>query len=478
MSNLDNYRSLINTIKDMGINSIAPQDRSVLIDLLKTLSYICEFKVLKECYDRDESIHAYLPFVTTKMDDLKTKIAEIEDMVAETGKISDIKRIKLKAMRISLNRYTEIKKAIETRNFDHYVEFMNNNINNGQQITAICSSVLSSVNVDYTKSFMIDGKEKTTLDIIYDLKNNPELAYELTTYYTKCDALKNDIQARLADDQKYLSYLELVKANEDLVREYIESVSVIGKKEKEDEIVLEERISRHRLQLADLGKNFFSGLKHINEIDSLESEIKKAESELEGIREQKEQFGVLLGKLDDLNLRPIIEQYVSETANLDDSIEQKVVMFVKASMSKGPIDIEQVKAKIQKEIEILNQRKAVDEERIIGERENLSDYAKCLVTDYYNETEEIMNVVNSRVNGNVTPLLAAYALKALIESKSLDSADLIGITQAYDTRGLAALVTSCEALVVNTGINLRDAIKDVVSRNEYDTLEPGAFRIK
>ena len=54
-----------------------------------------------------------------------------------------------------------------------------------EQIAAICSGVLDQADVDYAKVFIINGNEKSSLDIIYDLKNQQELLNELTTYFKR-----------------------------------------------------------------------------------------------------------------------------------------------------------------------------------------------------------------------------------------------------------------------------------------------------
>ena len=237
MPSLENYRELIRTIKSMGVDNVSPNDKKVLMDFLKTITFMGEFKILKECYDKDEDLKKIYPLLEVKINDLGSQINVLEGKLTETGNLSEFEKVKLRALKISYNRYVEIMKAITTRNFDHYVQFMNDKINNEEQIAAICSGVLDQADVDYAKVFIINGNEKSSLDIIYDLKNQQELLNELTTYFKRKKHYTVDNEEKIRQDEQFLNYLNLIKDNEALVRTFMKSVSIIGTAENDKEVI-------------------------------------------------------------------------------------------------------------------------------------------------------------------------------------------------------------------------------------------------
>jgi hypothetical protein len=477
MPSLENYRELIRTIKSMGVDNVSPNDKKVLMDFLKTITFMGEFKILKECYDKDEDLKKIYPLLEVKINDLGSQINVLEGKLTETGNLSEFEKVKLRALKISYNRYVEIMKAITTRNFDHYVQFMNDKINNEEQIAAICSGVLDQADVDYAKVFIINGNEKSSLDIIYDLKNQQELLNELTTYFKRKKHYTVDNEEKIRQDEQFLNYLNLIKDNEALVRTFMKSVSIIGTAENDKEVIMQDKLSRAELELADLSKNLFSSLKNGKAIAELEANIEKYKDELEKIKVVKERFGRLLEQMADVNLLPIAQQFVSPTANIDDTVEQKVVTYVKSSMRNDSFDISKDQRKIEEEVRALNSQIVRKEELLDGSYNRLSSYGKELVHKYEDEVIHILDVVNGKVQGEVTPILAAYVLKALMDAKSLSASALTKVTNS-SSKGMDSLVASSEAIVKNTIINIQEAINGVTNRAAFDVNELGAFHLR
>lgn len=478
MTSIEDYKELIRSIKNIGLSGVSPDDKQVLLDLLNTLKYICEFRILRQCYDKDEKIKEIIPQIDAKLSQLSATINSLESKLLEQGSLSDFERVKLKATNVTYNRYVEIKKAITTRNFNHYVDFMNSNVDNATQIMAICSSVLNSADVDYAKTFMINGNEKSAVDVIYDLKHQPELAQELTRYFNRKKRYTVDNEERIREDQKFLEYLRLAKDNEVLVRNYMEALFKIGSGKNNKEVEVEERLAKNRLRLATLNKNLLGGLKNAREIASLTSAISRDEAELESIAEVKRNFSIYSEEMDKVKLGPIASQFLSSSANIDTTVEQKVVDYIKAAMRMRSFEITSVEHRIEDEVRSLESQISRKEGLLERSYENLSSYGKELAAKYEGETEKILDVVNNKVQGNVTPIFAAYALKALIDSKSLNFKALSEITHAYDNQGIEALVSSYQAVVESTVANVQKAIEDVTNRAIYDTKGFEQLKIK
>ncbi len=478
MTSLDSYRELFTSLKSMGVSGISPKDKQILLDLLKTLNYICEFKILEQCYDHDETIRSIIPNINVKLEKLGATIDQLQVKVVESGELTDFEKIKLRAITVTYNRYAEIKDAIEKRNFDHYVNFMNNNLSSSNQITAVCSGVLDQADVDYAKTFVIKDKAKTAVDVIFDLKQIPNLAQDLTRHFNRIKHYVVENEEKIRDDQEYLRYLDLIKDNEVLFRRFMESIIVIGTDDNDKEIIVRERLSRNKLKLADLNRNVLTSLKNIKQISTLESVIEKDEAELEKIERVKESFGLIMSQMNDVGLTPIANQYVSTTANIDASVEQRVVDYVKVSMRAKSFDITDVKKKIEEEVRTLESQRFRKKDLLAGSYENLSEYGKELVSKYPDETKHMLDIVNNKVKGEVTPLFAAYALKALMDSKSISPANLTQITKIGKNGGLEALVDSSAAIVKNTAVTLENAYNAVSKRAIFDQSDFGELRIR
>ena len=274
-----------------------------------------------------------------------------------------------------------------------------------------------------------------------------------------------------------LNYLNLIKDNEALVRTFMKSVSIIGTAENDKEVIMQDKLSRAELELADLSKNLFSSLKNGKAIAELEGNIEKYKDELEKIKVVKERFGRLLEQMADVNLLPIAQQFVSPTANIDDTVEQKVVTYVKSSMRNDSFDISKDQRKIEEEVRALNSQIVRKEELLDGSYNRLSSYGKELVHKYEDEVIHILDVVNGKVQGEVTPILAAYVLKALMDAKSLSASALTKVTNS-SSKGMDSLVASSEAIVKNTIINIQEAINGVTNRAAFDVNELGAFHLR
>lgn len=477
MTSIEAYRELMASIKSMGVDNVSPKDKQVLIDLLKALKYEAEFKLLKQCYDNDKSIENLLPFINNKLNDLKSKIDAIEDKMLLGEQLSRFEEIKLKSLSVTYNRYLEINKAITTRDYDHYVSFMNANLSNANQIIAVCSAVLDQANVDYAKDFLINGNEKSAVDIIYDLKKQPDLTRDLTVYFNRKKHYTVDNEEKVREDQAFLKYIDIIKDNENLVRDFMDAVFVIGTPHMDKETIARERLSRNKLSLADLTKNFLSTIKNGKEISSLETSIEKDEEELERISKMKEKYNSILEEMEHVGLQAFAEQFVSPTANIDETVEQRVVNFVKASMRRKSFDIREVKAKIEEEVRFLESQIVRKEELLGGTYNSLNSYGQELVNKYPDETEYLLDIVNEKAKGDVTPIFAAYALKALMDSKNLSVSTLNEIMHAYDKKGIEALVTSYEAIVKNTALTVQRALGEVTNRAVFDSSSFGQLKI-
>lgn len=481
--NISEFRELITNIKNMSIDSDNPQDKQVVHDLLKVLKYICEFDILSMAYDDSEKFNSIVPNIDIKLLELEMVITDIKQKYKTQGGLSPAEIRTLQAARLSYNRYQEIKDAIETRNFEHYVESMNKNLNNATQVISVCSSALAIGEENYLKLFdekIVDKDNninENPLNILYRIINNASLFNELKNYCKREGSIQN-ANDKIEKDKKFLEYIRLASEHFQILREYITSKSVLGESGKNKECVLNSRLSKSKLKLEELSQGFLSSIRNIREKNKLQAQIFKDESELERIQKRKPQIMEFERKLREVGLGPIIGNFDYSIDNKDNSPEQAAIDYIRVNMNRFGLDISDVEQKIQYEIVTLESKVERGDNVINDSFEHLSPYAQTLVTNFHDDIVKIVDLVENKDSFGVTPLLAAYVLKALTDAKNINFAELNGIIKSYDHNGIAALVDSYRNIVINTTNNINSTLTDVSERSVYDIEPFGELKIK
>lgn len=480
--NISEFKQLINSIKDIGLDSESLEEKKVVQDLVEVLKYICEFDILSYAYDNSEEFNSIIPNIDAKLALLDLRIQEIKNKYKEEGSLTTFEMRKLQAARMSYNRYQDIKDAIETRNFEHYVDMMNKNLSNASQIIAVCSSALSMGEKDFSELFgeKISDEEHISenyLNILYRIVNNHQLISELKLYFKRENGAQVDSQ-HYDKDNKYLEYLRLAKKYFPQLREYIAAKSLISESGRNKESMLRARLGKSKLELDSLSEGFFASIRNHKERVSLQHQIDKDEEELARIENKRPQIYELESTLKSIGLAPVIDAFDYKIEDKNDSPEQAAVDYLKANLSRTGLDITSVENKVAHEMSILNSRIEKRDSIVNGAFEHLSPYAQKLVTNFHDDVVKILDIIEEKRPGGITPLLAAYVLKALVDAKNISYEELNNIIRLYDSKGIHALVDSYENVVMNTTNNINDNIAVVDSRPLLDIKPFEELKIK
>lgn len=468
MFNVKDYRKLIASIRELLRSGIDERDREVLLQFLKSVRNMCEFNILKCCYDQDALISSYVPDIETKMMDLGREIDALESKMLSEGSLSSLEAKRLNAAHISYNRYRDIKIAIKERKYDHYVEFMNKNIDNASQLIALCGSVLANADLDYMEEFVIDSRRKSVVDIIFELKNNSLLRESLNKYFRRERFYKIESEIKVTEDNSFLEYLETIKENESLVRRFMEMLYRVGPDNGDKIIVVKERLSRNRLRLSQLSRSFLDSIKSTRERIFLNDQISADEKQLKELEDLNFKLEGSIISMENAGLGAIVTQFQKNNTNTDTSVEQKVVDYLKAAMKKESFDISLIERKIKEETEDFRINRAKRNRYVNTMYEDMSTYAKDLVSKYPEATKKMLDVVNGRATGSIDPLIASYVLKGILDAKSIPYEELNNIIMASYTAGIDALVEGYKNIVNNTRKNISDHLDQVAYRVPYD----------
>lgn len=390
MSKKSEFQELFSTIKTMSKGNISLEEKKVVSDFLRTLRYICEFDLLRTCYDQNATLKNIIPDIDTKLIELRKHLNALREKIRLNGELSSFEEVKLKAYKISYDRYSMIKDAIVSRDFEHYTIAMNKNLNSARQIIAACSASLNDANIDFFKEFKIMGASKTPIDIAFDIQSNPELLGELLDFYKKGDRVNNAYVDSLAQDQEYLRYLHLADKHQDLLKKYMLTLRKCGTDDENREVICQDRISRHKLERARLSSNTLNAIRNKKVITGLDIMIEEDEETLNTIKESRRRLEQLTKQIREVGLGPIIDEFNYAYRDYKGSVEQRIVDFLKVSMRKKGLNISRVEKHVQEEIASIKSiidNKDQQREKTIN---NMSEYGRELVTKYHNETAQIL----------------------------------------------------------------------------------------
>lgn len=478
VSKKSEFQELFSTIKSMCRANLSLEDKKVLSDFLRTLRYICEFDLLKTCYDQNATLKNIIPDIDTKLINLKKQLDDLRAKVSVSGELSSFEEVKLKAYKISYDRYNMIKEAIVNRNFEAYTTAMNKNLNGARQIIAACSASLNDANIDFLKDFRIGGVSKTPVDIAFDIQDNPQLLSELMLYYKKDKNISVDYVEALNKDQEYLRYLHLADRYQDLLKHYMLALRKCGSEDENREVICQNRINKHKLDRARLNSTTLSALRNKKVIMGLDIMIEEDEETLEEIRVNKDRLLRLDKQIREVGLGPIIDQFNYAYRDYTGSVEQRIVDFIKVSMRKKGLDISRVESNVKAEIDSLNKTINKRDEYLSTTLESMSEYGRELVTKYPKETKQILDVVTNTKKNKVNPILSAYVLKSLMTAQNLSYEDINDIINVYDVDGMSDLVDSYESVVASTINSIESNLMDAISRAEFDVNDFSEMRLK
>lgn len=457
-------KSAINEVKTLlkEKTNVTDEERKIMRDLMQVLRFAVEFDILEECFSNNANMMSVVADIDTKLISLDNERKEI---ISEPD--SADKNIRLISLAISKNRLIEVKKSIQTKDFDFYTESMSNNITSGNALIAACYNILSSGFEDYSYLFgesLASGTSIGTeaIDKIFSIIHNTDLQKELEGYFN-AEKVYQDHVEHVNDNNEYIRYLELAKENEGLLKDYIELRTLTSESVLRHEIELRNRIDVTTIELDNMPDSHMMRLVSTRRRNDLESIIATSTQELDKIMRNKLRKEEVAEKLREAGLGKVIDCYgrVIEGAR---GIEERVAEFLKASLRRTSLDITGAKMRLEesnKKIAGLNVRanQAID-----NYKSTMSSYGRELVTEYHDDVKKIIELLKDKSKKD--NLITIYVLRILAESKNLSYQDVNEICNLKV--GTEKLAEGYEKMITNLASSLQDDLAELEERDIYD----------
>lgn len=458
-------KSAINEVKTLlkEKTNATDEERKIMRDLMQVLRFAVEFDILEECFSNNANMMSVVADIDTKLISLDNERKEI---ISEPP--SADKNIRLISLAGTKNRLLEFKKTIQEKNFRFYVESMCKNIKSSNALIGACYDVLSGGVEDFSYLFgesLANGTSIGTeaIDKIFSIIHNTSLQKELEGYF-KREKISQDHVEHKSDNNEYLRYLELAKANESLLKEYIELRTLTSESVLRREIELRNRIDTTTIELDNMSDSHMMRLVSTKRRNDLESIITTSTQELDKIKRNKLRKEDVAEKLREVGLAKVIDCYGRVIEGTTLTVEEKVAEFLKVSLRRTSLDISGAKMRIEGTNKQMDSLTARATQSIDKYKSTMSSYGRELITEYHDDVQKIMELLKDKSKRD--NLVTIYVLRILAKSKNLNYQDVIEICNLKT--GTEKLAEGYEKMITNLASSLQDDLVELEERDIYD----------
>lgn len=421
---LSQFKSLTLELVELSkIDDLSVESKKVVRDLTTVLKYQIEYSIMNEVIKENESVKEIIPTIDEVVNRIMTFKAGIYEKFRESGKeVMDLSdRIKLLTMEKNLRRLNGIKEAVEQRNFNSYINAMNNQISSSNDLVIIIKSVLSDgYNEYFSKNLIKGGKvNENVMMIIYSIMKDKTLFKELKEYIHKeheVEELKTDYE----QDERDLDMFYKCREYENEFRRYI----ILTSRMKEYDTLegeLTAAVSESSSKIDDLTSQKYSRVFYNSTLKKLETDVLRKKDKLDRIHKQREELKILEDKLTSLGFGPILSSFKTELGQMN-NVYDKFVMYIKTKMNTDLFDVNGFIAGFKERMRKKRVEVSVSERKLPGILDNDGNLTKKLIEYYHDDVEKIVNLYN--VDEDMSKLIAFYVLNLLCSAKKLDYTDL------------------------------------------------------
>lgn len=408
----------LSKIEDLNIES-----KNVIKDLTTALKYQIEYSIMNEVINESESVKEIIPTIDEMVNRIMTFKTSIYGKFRESGKeVMDLSdRIKLLTMEKNLRRLNTIKEAVEKRNFNSYINAMNNQISSSNDLVIIIKSVLSDGYNEYFSNDLIeDGKvNENIMMIIYSIMKEKTLFKELKEYIDKEHEVK-ELKTDYEQDERDLEMFYKCREYENEFRRYI----VLTSRMKEYDTLegeLENSISETLSKIDALTGQKYSKVFYNSTLKKLETDVLRKKDKLDRIHKQREELKILEDKLISIGFGPILSSFKTELGQMN-NIYDKFVMYIKTKMNTDLFDVNGFIVGFKERMRKKRIEVSSSERKLPSVLEVDGNLTKKLIENYHDDVEKIVNLYN--IDEDMSKLIAFYVLNLLCSAKKLDYTDL------------------------------------------------------
>lgn len=421
---LSQFKSLTLELVELSkIEDLSIESKKVIRDLTTALKYQIEYSIMNEVIKESESVKEIIPTIDEMVNRITTFKAGIYEKFRESGKevidLSD--RIKLLTMEKNLRRLSAIKEAVEQKNFNSYINAMNNQISSSNDLVIIVKSVLSDGYNEYFSNDLIkDGKvNENVMMIIYSIMKDKTLFKELKEYIDKEHEV-NELKADYEQDERDLEMFYKCREYENEFRRYI----ILTSRMREYDTLegeLTASVSESSSKIEDLTAQKYSRVFYNSTLKKLENDVLRKKDKLDRIHKQREELKILEDKLTVLGFGPILSSFKTELGQMN-NVYDKFVMYIKTKMNTDLFDVNGFIVGFKERLRKKRIEVSASERKLPNTLDGDGNLTKKLIDNYHDDVEKIVNLYN--IDEDMSKLIAFYVLNLLCSAKKLDYTDL------------------------------------------------------
>lgn len=402
------------------------EDRQKIGELLRVLKYNVEFQILEDSLNDDGFIKSVVGDIETKLLHIDEERKRINESIRNNELLNNTRR--LVALRRTSNELDRILTYIKNRQFSYYIETMNEILGSTNELIIACSKVLAHGNEDYTHMFGNtivgnNGIDKEGIDLLFSIITDVDLKAELDRFL-KAEEKYKSILAEKNANKKFLELINLAKKNEVTFREYLKVRPVLSSESNKTYLANRENLATSKLVLDNLKSDGLAGIFNKRQREQLEIDILRYETDIKSYEEKKQEAEKLEVILAGIGLGDVVFALSNTVEGVELTVEEKVAAYLKASIKKTSFDVRPAQTRVSernKEIDGRLTRASLELGDVVN---TLSNKAHRLVTSYHDDVVRMYSLFSTRKETGFSPILAAYILKLLSDSRNLDYRDI------------------------------------------------------
>lgn len=446
---------LINISSDM---SSSEEEKELTNKLLNLLQYTAEFYVLEHCLEGNV-------YITSAIASIQTMLNVIEEQLKNDPTNERLLRTK--------EEFEHAKTCIDNKQFDFYVKAMNKKLETRYELERACYGVLSSGKQDFIHMFgdsLIQGDNigEEGINRMFNILNNEELKSELQTFLNY-ERHYNIVNRGKSESEEFLQYLRLARDNHDLLRKYIGCRTATSYTSNDRYIKSKELLGMYTLELESLPTGLLGAVVR-NKRNALEKDIERCRTAITIYEDKLKEKEEIEQELEAIGLGPIAKCYNNIIEGEGLTVEEKVVVYLRTNLRKDKLDLSAIESRIGKTITAYQEKLTASADILKIQWEKLSPYAQELIEHYHDDVVRLFELEKTQEMGGVTPMLCAYVLKTISDTKNLTAAEIIEMCD-HLKMDEAMLERSYTAMVGNQGRNIQSTLSNVVEEEGVFTLE-------
>lgn len=458
------FKILLSEIKTLySTGSLNQESKAIISELLIVLKYKVEYTMMSKIISENVNIKELEELI----EDLNNRILEYKDTIYEKNKESDNKvmprnyLIGLISMENNLRRLKELRGIIKTRNYNSYIQMMNEQVKSTNQLMLIAQSVLSDGYNEYFSSKLIeDGNiNENVMTIIYSILKDNDLYNELSEYISSEKEL-DEISKSIEDDKNKRELFIKIMEHESDLRRYI----ILNSRVKKSQDTIEkinESISDNDKKIESLSNQKYLRFLFNGQIRQLETENIQKNAASMKLMKDKVELEELENKFISLGFEEIISSFKTEIIDVE-TLCDKFVIFIKTKVNNKSIDISEFLSSLDSRIEKKERELDLKTKLLPKKISKCSPLSRKLLLGYKGDVEKIISL--NEEEKDLSKLVAFYVLNLLCSTNKLRYEDLFDLD--FETEKYEELLGKLETVINEEVAEMNESVRSLETEFE------------